>query len=163
MSLLPAETRELHSSQQGPRRPPLKGGRRGPPDGDWRLQARCRGMGDYPWFGPSLFGHTNRTEESAIKRRERIIKAKNICAECPVRQECLNEGKREAHGIWGGLTPEERRRGETFGRPKSANGNTYKTHCPHGHELSGDNLYVPPSGSRMCRTCRRERMRERRR
>ncbi len=30
-----------------------------------------------------------------------------------------------------------------------------KTHCPDGHPLSGDNLYVIPStGGRMCRVCR---------
>jgi hypothetical protein len=30
------------------------------------------------------------------------------------------------------------------------------THCKHGHELSGDNLYVAPSsGKRSCKTCRR--------
>lgn len=33
--------------------------------------------------------------------------------------------------------------------------NTKKTHCKHGHPLSGDNLYVPPGRPtwRMCRTC----------
>ena len=32
-----------------------------------------------------------------------------------------------------------------------------QTHCPHGHELSGDNLYVvPKTGKRHCRTCKRD-------
>lgn len=32
--------------------------------------------------------------------------------------------------------------------------NRQKTHCPHGHEYTGDNLYVnPKSGRRTCRTC----------
>lgn len=31
-----------------------------------------------------------------------------------------------------------------------------KTHCSNGHPLSGENLYVPPSGrGRYCRACRR--------
>ena len=30
-----------------------------------------------------------------------------------------------------------------------------KTHCPHGHPYSGDNLYLRPSGSRECRICNR--------
>ncbi len=30
-----------------------------------------------------------------------------------------------------------------------------KTHCPKGHPLSGDNLYVDPRGKRCCRLCRR--------
>ena len=32
--------------------------------------------------------------------------------------------------------------------------NARKTHCPKGHPLSGDNLYIYPStGGRACRTC----------
>lgn len=30
-----------------------------------------------------------------------------------------------------------------------------KTHCPHGHALVGENLYVNPKGFRECRACRR--------
>lgn len=33
--------------------------------------------------------------------------------------------------------------------------NAAKTHCAHGHLLSGDNLYVDPEGKRKCRTCAR--------
>lgn len=29
------------------------------------------------------------------------------------------------------------------------------THCPHGHPYSGDNLYIAPTGYRVCRTCTR--------
>lgn len=32
-----------------------------------------------------------------------------------------------------------------------------QTHCKNGHELSTDNTYVPPNGSRQCRTCQRAR------
>lgn len=32
-----------------------------------------------------------------------------------------------------------------------------RTHCIHGHPLSGENLYVTPDGRRQCRTCGRER------
>jgi len=31
-----------------------------------------------------------------------------------------------------------------------------RTHCPQGHEYTGENTYIHPSGSRMCNTCRRE-------
>lgn len=35
--------------------------------------------------------------------------------------------------------------------------NEHKTHCKHGHPLSGDNLYiVPKTGHRQCRACRHE-------
>lgn len=30
-----------------------------------------------------------------------------------------------------------------------------KTHCIHGHELSGDNLYESPKGLRSCKACRK--------
>ena len=38
--------------------------------------------------------------------------AKAICATCSVREECLDDAllRKEAHGIWGGLTPAERKR-----------------------------------------------------
>jgi hypothetical protein len=29
----------------------------------------------------------------------------------------------------------------------------WKTHCKHGHELSGENIYVRSNGSRVCRRC----------
>ncbi len=28
-----------------------------------------------------------------------------------------------------------------------------KTHCPHGHPYSGENLYILPRGGRACRAC----------
>jgi hypothetical protein len=38
-----------------------------------------------------------------------------------------------------------------------------RTHCAHGHLLSGDNLYIRPyNGTRACRACRTRRDRERR-
>ena len=33
--------------------------------------------------------------------------------------------------------------------------NARKTHCKHGHPLSGDNLYIYPNGDRRCCTCHR--------
>jgi hypothetical protein len=46
------------------------------------------------------------------------------------------------------------------------NGFAAKTHCMHGHPLSGKNLYLRPSGGRLCRqcngdSCRRSRARQR--
>ena len=31
-----------------------------------------------------------------------------------------------------------------------------KSHCKHGHQLSGDNVALSPAGHRVCITCRRE-------
>ena len=36
------------------------------------------------------------------------------------------------------------------------------THCPQGHEYSPDNTWISKTGARYCKTCNRERMRERR-
>jgi len=49
--------------------------------------------------------------ERKEERDAREAKAKAICAECPVRAECLDYALdiREPHGIWGGLTEAERR------------------------------------------------------
>lgn len=33
--------------------------------------------------------------------------------------------------------------------------NSKKTHCKHGHPLTGSNLYVRPDGDRACRECRK--------
>ena len=38
-----------------------------------------------------------------------------------------------------------------------------KTHCPYGHEYTTENTYIGPRGEQDCRTCRRLRMREKRR
>lgn len=37
---------------------------------------------------------------------------KRVCAACPVRAQCLDDAleRDEPHGIWGGLSPAERRR-----------------------------------------------------
>ncbi len=71
----------------------------------WHLRAACRGPESVLFFPPSL---PERREE----REARETKAKQICVECSVRNECLEFALRvrEPHGIWGGLTEAERRR-----------------------------------------------------
>jgi len=36
--------------------------------------------------------------------------ARMLCARCPIRLECRMKGDKEDWGIWGGLTPDERKR-----------------------------------------------------
>lgn len=52
-----------------------------------------------------------------LKDRAGVARAKRLCAECPVRTECLTQcleyealGQDTQHGIFGGLEPEERAR-----------------------------------------------------
>jgi AraC-like DNA-binding protein len=45
---------------------------------------------------------------------ENIAQAKEACGFCPVRAECAELGKNEEFGIWGGMTPEDRRSAQRF-------------------------------------------------
>ena len=70
----------------------------------WQQQAACRGPNQVIFYPPP------RSERRTEKRR-REERAKQICAECAVRNECLDYAMsiREQHGIWGGSTESERR------------------------------------------------------
>ena len=63
----------------------------------WREVGRCKGA------DPEVFYPVTEEEEAT---------AKNICADCTVRQSCLEHAitHREKEGIWGGATERERRR-----------------------------------------------------
>lgn len=71
----------------------------------WESRAACRGL-ESTAFVPPVTG------ESARTRREREAMAKQICAACPVRMDCLDYALRvhEPIGIWGGLNEPERKR-----------------------------------------------------
>ena len=70
----------------------------------WHLRAACRGPESALFFPPS-------TPERRDDREAREAHAKHICAQCGVREDCLEFAirVREPHGIWGGLTEAERR------------------------------------------------------
>lgn len=70
----------------------------------WQLRAACRGPESVLFFPPS-------SAERREEREARELRAKAICAGCPVRRECLDYAMRirEPHGIWGGLNELERR------------------------------------------------------
>ena len=70
----------------------------------WHLKAACRGPESALFFPPSL-------PERREDRESREARAKHICCDCHVRDECLDFALRvrEPHGIWGGLTESERR------------------------------------------------------
>jgi WhiB family redox-sensing transcriptional regulator len=68
----------------------------------WRQQAACRGL-DPVIFYPAYDG-----DDDDIN----ISVAKDVCAQCAVREACLEHALavREKEGIWGGCTERERRR-----------------------------------------------------
>ncbi|MBV8161442.1 MAG: WhiB family transcriptional regulator [Acidimicrobiia bacterium] len=73
-------------------------------EGAWTKSAACRGV-DTETFYPA----TPAEEAEALA----------VCATCPVRAQCLDHAihNREMYGIWGGATPEQRRR---MRRPRAA-------------------------------------------
>ncbi len=70
---------------------------------DWQRDAACREVNSTVFFGP--------VGERGGVRREREQRAKAICADCPVQLACRRHAldAAEPYGVWGGLTPEERR------------------------------------------------------
>lgn len=65
----------------------------------WKADARCRGV------DPAVL-YPDDEDVAAIAR------AKALCAECPVRDRCLEIAlaRREKDGVWGGYTARERQR-----------------------------------------------------
>ena len=69
---------------------------------NWRARAACRGT------DPELFFPIGRDDVD----RPEIDAAKEICAGCPVLDDCLDYAlaTHQPDGIWGGLTTSERQR-----------------------------------------------------
>jgi WhiB family redox-sensing transcriptional regulator len=67
---------------------------------NWRALAACQS------FDPDLFFPVS----SVGKSLEQVAEARAVCASCLVRRQCLAFAlrTRQAHGIWGGLTAQER-------------------------------------------------------
>lgn len=70
----------------------------------WQVLAACRGPNQVIFYPPARL-------ERRIEKRRREQRAKEICQSCRVRDSCLSYSLevREQHGIWGGLTENERR------------------------------------------------------
>jgi WhiB family transcriptional regulator, redox-sensing transcriptional regulator len=69
---------------------------------DWRSAGACLSA------DPDLFYPIS----SNGLARSQVAEARAVCERCAVRRQCLEFALRtgETHGIWGGTTPEERRR-----------------------------------------------------
>lgn len=68
--------------------------------GEWLKQGLCVGMDAEQWIAPGDLPTTK--------------KLKAVCAECPVREQCLEYAldlpERETMGVWGGTSERERRK-----------------------------------------------------
>ena len=71
---------------------------------DWQLDAACAGL------DTALFYQADNERGSSVRNRE--MRAKAICARCPVISSCLKDAmvNREPYGVWGGLSADERYR-----------------------------------------------------
>ena len=67
------------------------------------------------------------------------VEARQICGTCPVVPECRDAGIREVYGVWGGMSPDDRR---TYQWPPMAR---------HGH--SGGRLAHQRRGEKPCDEC----------
>ena len=78
---------------------------------NWRRRAACRNMGPEPFYlehGGSSYAD-----------------AKDVCAACPVRRECLDdalsfETSHNRYGYWGGTSPNQRKRASAQRRKSAA-------------------------------------------
>ena len=66
---------------------------------DWRHQAACLTE------DPELFFPIGNTGPALLQ----IEEAKRVCARCDVRDKCLQWALEADHGVWGGLSEDERR------------------------------------------------------
>lgn len=105
-----ADWRELTADAAGPqppRRPPVsrRAVRRTPlrvlPERPpWQQQANCRGC------NPGLFFIE---QEPGVATEPEVAAAKEVCRDCVVTAECLEDGLYERFGVWGGMSLNERR------------------------------------------------------
>lgn len=68
----------------------------------WQLDGLCRGLDVEQFFSPA--------GERGPARARRELRAKQVCADCPVLQQCRSHALdvREPYGVWGGMSETER-------------------------------------------------------
>lgn len=84
----------------------------------WIDTAPCTGKAQFMWYPPWEAKDPNQWYEMG----------RLVCATCEVWEECLEYGKDERWGMWGGLTPKERK------KPSKTHGNwiDYRRGCDCG-------------------------------
>jgi WhiB family transcriptional regulator, redox-sensing transcriptional regulator len=70
--------------------------------GSWLLKSACRGMNTELFYLADF--------ARGAPKRNQEAQAKAVCATCPVIGQCLAQAleMNEPHGVWGGMTREER-------------------------------------------------------
>lgn len=116
---------------------------------DWRKDAACRPGRN---VNPEWFFNDRRGIDAVVFD----VAAKRVCGRCEVVEECLKFAMEsgEAFGVFGGLTPDERKSMRT--RPRTVLRDTCRKDL---HRMEGDNVGWS-SGGRFCRACRAESMKD---
>jgi transcription factor WhiB len=109
----------------------------------WPELAACVGSPAL-FFGPDA--------ETAPERHRRVRKAREVCASCPVRRDCLAFARESqiAWGVWGGADFEHSLAGGDMCRNEL-------------HVMDEANTFIDGDGHRICRACldaRNERQRD---
>lgn len=131
----------------------------GAPTEEWVKQAACAS----PDVDPNLFHPTRYSTDDRIGGHHfspATVEAKKICGACPVRLECLQYALKEPmwDGIYGGLTPRERRLLVNQTQERKGIRRRKWMQC----EDQGHTVWVDNGGYTRCRECVREAARIRR-
>lgn len=107
---------------------------------DWMEDGLCRGLNPDLWFPPQ-----DNPNVSGYYSFGKIL-----CDRCPVWQQCLDQGIEEVWGMWGGLTPNERKAVNGSNKGLKAHGTTtrYRQGCTcHKCKQAGEEVlpYVNPA------------------
>jgi WhiB family redox-sensing transcriptional regulator len=65
----------------------------------WQAHAACRGRGPDDWY-----------PTRGASQQETLHRARQVCAGCPVRDQCVDFAAGDGFGVWGGMTVRERQR-----------------------------------------------------
>lgn len=76
---------------------------------EWLSQALCKKKHSDLWFPPFELSDGTPVPRSAHSQYYDVSRL--VCDVCPVRQRCEALGAEEEFGLWGGTTPNDRKRG----------------------------------------------------
>jgi WhiB family redox-sensing transcriptional regulator len=104
------------------------------PEDQWRSLAACRSADPDLFFPISSSGHAMAQE----------AEAKAICAGCQVRRECLAFAMRthQAHGVWGGLSEQERYPARSAAPARVKRGQTAEVDAVHAPDPRDDHEHA---------------------
>lgn len=125
----------------------------------WTLGVNKNGYGKLKKNGKSLFAHRY-VYEAMIGRIPNGMQIDHVCAMVC----CVNPAHLEPVTCRENIRRAQKRNPESRVRlgKISQKRRDARTHCPHGHPYSGDNVRIASNKQRVCKTCMRERMRRRR-